>query len=230
MCGAYIVGRYLRLNCLGLRMTRFRFLVVAVVTALLFILPSMVSAQQVPPHVFLGSVTVNGSPAMDGTSVAAFVDGRQVASVVVSGGSYTGLLVGRPTGGNNTISFVIGGIPAAETAAWVQGELTELNLTGIPFQAATPTPTPTPTLLQGDPGPTGLPGLQGPAGPAGSGGPSGPAGPAGVAGPSGVQGLVGPPGPQGEGASSALIIIAMIFGILGFLGAFGGMVWRWLIE
>ncbi|NQW22408.1 MAG: hypothetical protein HQ475_03085, partial [SAR202 cluster bacterium] len=104
-------------------MTRFRLLVVAAVTTLFLILPSLVSAQRVPPHVFFGSVTVNGNPAMAGTSVAAFVDGRQVASVVVSGGSYSGLLVDQPTGGNNTISFVIGGIAAAETATWVQGEL-----------------------------------------------------------------------------------------------------------
>ncbi len=221
------------------RQTNRNGLLITALAMLLVLLPSVVSAQQVPPHVFLGSATVNGSPAPDGTSVAAFVDGEQVASVVVTDGSYPAMLVGATGGGSfagKRVTFAIGGIPAAESAFWVQGELTELNLTGAPVSGTQATPTPTPIIIKGDkgdPGPTGLQGVQGPAGPAGSGGPagpSGPAGPAGVAGPAGAMGPIGPVGRQGDGANQALIILALVFGVLGFLGAFCGMVWRWLVE
>ena len=225
-------------------MTGTKVLVAAAMAALFFLLPSIASAQPVPPHGFLGSATVNGSPAVDGTSVAAFVDGRQIASVVVSGGSYSGLLVEQPEGLSfvgELISFTIGGLPTAETAIWTRGELTVLNLNGVPSRA-TPVPvpaTPTPIVIVGEkggigpPGPSGPQGVQGASGPSGAGGPAGPAGqagPAGAAGASGSQGLGGQTGSPGETGSSLFAILALVFSILAFLGAFGGLVWRWLVE
>lgn len=209
-------------------------------------MPSAASAQRVIPHAFLGSATVNGSPAADGTVVAALVDGRQVAAKSVVGGTYPVLLV-EPDGDSfagKTVTFTIGGIPAAETFLWVQGEVTELNLTATPVQATpvptpTPAPNPTPVIVVGEKGEAGQrggqgqQGVQGSSGPPGVGGPpgsAGAAGPAGVAGPTGSQGLTGPGGETGESGSSLFGILAFVFAILAFLGTFGGMLWRRLIE
>ena len=220
-----------------------RYVIATTIVVLLLMLPSVVSAQGVPlPHGFLGSATVNGSPAASGTVVAALVDGQQVAAKSVTGGTYPVLLV-EPSGESfvgKTVTFTIGGIAAAQTFIWQQGEVTELNLTAtsvIESPAATPTPAPVLVLgPKGDAGPSGqqgLQGVQGPAGPPGSGGPAGPAGsagPAGVAGPPGSQGLTGPDGDSGADGSSLVGILALIFAVLAFLGTFGGMVWRRLVE
>ena len=146
-------------------MTGSKVLVAAAIAALFLILPSVVSAQKSLPHGFLGSATLNGSPAVDGTVVAAFIDGRQVDSVVVSGGTYPVLLIEPPEGttyAGKTVIFTIGGFTAAQTSIWVQGELTQLNLTAVPF-LATPVPaTPTPIIMVGETGRTGPPGPAGP--------------------------------------------------------------------
>ena len=214
--------------------------------AILTLLPSVASAQRVIPHAFLGLATVNGNPASDGTVVAAFVDGRQVAAESVSGGSYPVLMV-EPDADSfvgKTVTFTIGGIPANETALWAQGEVTQLNLTASPTQAtpvprATTAATATPVLVVGEKGdagpsgPQGSQGVQGPSGPPGVGGPpgsAGAAGPAGVAGPTGSQGLTGPEGGPGSEGSSLFGILAFVFALFAFLGTFGGALWRRLVE
>ena len=225
-----------------------RFLIAVAIMAILLLTPSIASAQRVIPHAFLGSATINGSPAADGTVVAALVDGRQVAAKSVSGGSYPVLLV-EPDGDSfvgKTVTFTIGGFPASETAFWIQGLVTELNLNASPAQG-TPTPTPgataapiqAPVLVAGEPGEPGprgsqgLQGVQGPSGPPGVGGPpgsAGAAGPAGVAGPTGSQGLTGPEGDLGDSGSSLFGILAFVFALFAVLGTFGGMLWRRLVE
>ena len=225
-----------------------RYLIGVVIVAMLLLSPSLASAQRVIPHAFLGSATINGSPVADGTVVAALVDGRQVVAKSVSGGSYPVLLV-EPDGDSfvgKVVTFTIGGFPAAETAFWIQGEVTELNLsasptpgTPTPVPVATAAPAPTPVLIageQGEPGQRGgqgPQGVQGPSGPPGVGGPPGSAGasgPAGVAGPAGSQGLTGPEGDLGDSGSSLFGILAFVFAIFAVLGTFGGMLWRRLIE
>ena len=219
-----------------------RYVIATTIVVLLLMVPSVVSAQRVIPHAFLGSATVNGSPAANGTVVAALVDGQEVAAKSVTGGTYPVLLV-EPSGesfNGKTVTFTIGGIAAAQTFIWQQGEVTELNLTATPvIGSPASTPTPAPVLVpgpKGDAGPSGqqgLQGVQGPAGPPGSGGPAGPAGsagPAGVAGPPGSQGLTGPDGDSGADGSSLVGTLALIFAGLAFLGTFGGIVWRRLVE
>ena len=225
---------------------RQKYLVAALFMAILTLLPSVATAQRVIPHAFLGLATVNGNPASDGTVVAAFVDGRQVAAESVSGGSYPVLMV-EPDADSfvgKTVTFTIGGIPANETALWAQGEVTQLNLTASPTQAtpvprATTAATATPVLVVGEKGdagpsgPQGSQGMQGPSGPPGVGGPPGSAGavgPAGVAGPNGSQGLTGPGGDPGSKGSSLFGILALVFALLAFLGTFGGVLWRRLVE
>ena len=235
--------------------SRTKILIAVAVVAFLFLMPSGASAQRVIPHAFLGLATINGSPAADGTVVAALIDGRQVTAKSVSGGSYPVLLV-EPANDSfvgKIVTFTIGGIPANETALWTQGEVTELNLsatpspgtpTATPAPTATPVPAPTPTPVivvgeKGEPGqrgaqgPQGPQGVQGPSGPPGVGGPpgsAGAAGPAGVAGPTGSQGLTGPEGEHGDKGSSLFGILAFVFAITAFLGIFGGTLWRRLVE
>ena len=206
---------------------RQKYLVAALFVAILTLLPSVVLAQRVIPHAFLGSATVNGNPASDGTVVAALVDGRQVVAESVSGGSYPVLLV-EPDANSfvgKTVTFTIGGIPANETALWTQGEVTQLNLTASPTQA---TPVPQATTAA-----TATPGVQGPSGPPGVGGApgsAGAAGPAGVPGPTGSQGLTGSEGDLGSKGSPLFGILAFAFALFAFLGTFGGMLWRRLVD
>jgi len=239
-----LAHRVLRLNLRVLPSPGF--LLTVAIVAILSLLPATASAQRAIPHAFLGSATINGTPAADGTVVAALVDGRQVASKTVSDGSYPVLLV-EPEADSfvgKTVTFTIGGFAASETAFWIQGEVTELNLSARPpagTQVPLPTQSelPTPVLVageQGEPGPIGPQGpqgVQGPSGPPGVGGPpgsAGAAGPAGVAGPTGSQGLTGPRGEIGEDGSSLLGILAFIFALLAFVGTFGSMLWRRLVD
>jgi len=101
---------------------RKRYSVAALLVAILTLSPSVASAQPAPPHLFIGSATIDGNPAADGTVVAALVDGQQVVVEPVSGDSYT-KMVELKTGSffGKTVTFMIGGIPAKQTALWVEG-------------------------------------------------------------------------------------------------------------
>src|ERR671917_1760379 len=184
-------------------MTKLRFLALLTVLALLLALPAVASAQQVPPHVFHGTVTVNGLGAPTGTEVTALAGGQPAATDTVDqNGEYT-LLVPQSEG---EITFQVGTLAATETSNWEQGGANIVNLTASSFGGQPgPDGTPAPSVA-GPAGPRGEPG------PAGEVGPAGPAGPAGEAGPPGPQGPAGPPGPQGPSGSSG------IFGILGLIG------------
>jgi hypothetical protein len=188
-------------------MIKLRFLALLTVLALLLALPTVASAQQVPPHVFHGTVTVNGLPAPTGTEVTALAGGQPVATDAVDqNGEYT-LLVPQSEG---EITFRVGTLNAAETSNWEQGGANIVNLTASSFTQAPDgdSGTPPPGVV----GPAGPPGEPGPAGEAGPAGPPGPAGEAGPPGPQGPAGPTGPPGPQGPSGSSG------IFGILGLIG------------
>ena len=176
-------------------MTGSKVIVTALAIGLVILLPSIASAQEVLPHVFFGTATVNGEfPVRNGAQVAAIIDGKKVAWVNTTGGKYRDLSVMPPEG----VSFVGKTItihmehssPDQDVKVkWMEGELTELNLNRIslpPTIVPTPTLTPTPTPvvgLKGDPGPAGV------AGPAGDPGPAGVAGPAGDPGPAAIPAL-----------------------------------------
>jgi hypothetical protein len=196
-----------------------RYLALLTVLALLLTLPAVASAQQVPPHGFVGTVTVNGLPAPVGTPVVALIGGEQRGTTMVSNnGQYGPLLV---TAGSGTeITFRIGTLTTAETATWEQGALESLDLSASSLgQPTTPGPggTPGPGAV-GPAGPAGETGAAGPAGPAGPEGPAGPAGPAGetgAAGPAGPQGSPGPAGPSGGGIIAWIALILAIIAIIG---------------
>ena len=83
-------------------------------------------AQNRPPHIFIGTVTIDGAPAPDGTVVTAIVDGAEVGSAVVQNGEYANLQVGVP---GETVTFRVGNLTANETATTEVGGADIVNLT-----------------------------------------------------------------------------------------------------
>ena len=88
-----------------------------------------------PPHWFYGSVNINGSPAPDGTTVTARINGIDVASTTTSGGKYgyVNPLFYVPdtdpsTRPGETISFFVNGVDTGQTAIFLTGGYTKLDL------------------------------------------------------------------------------------------------------
>ena len=90
-------------------------------------------SSNVLPHVFVGTVTIGGVTAPDGTAVAAWIQGfsQPVGEGVVSGGSYVIQIpqYGATSFNGKTITFKIGAYNALETFVWQSGDGDELNLT-----------------------------------------------------------------------------------------------------
>jgi len=207
-------------------MIKTRCLTLVMALALLLAIPTAVFAQRVPPHVFVGTASLDGTGAVDGAAVTAWIDGEQVAATNASGGEYN-LLVdqGDSTFAGKTVAFKISGANAAETADWVQGGGTVLNLAaatgsgggGSTGEAGA-------SGAKGDKGDTGAAGPAGAAGatgPAGSAGADGAAGATGPAGSAGSAGAAGPAGPAGEDGGGALALIALIIAAVALLAAGG---------
>ena len=97
--------------------------------------PTAATSQRLPPHVFVGTVTIGGLVALDGIEVTAWVDGAQVASTQVAGGTYV-IMVDQGSGSfaGKTILFRVDGEDANETGIWLQGGGDELNLTALGSQ------------------------------------------------------------------------------------------------
>lgn len=114
-------------------MTRISIWPLLAVMASLVALPAIALAQQLPPHRFFGTVTVDGVKPPDGTRVTAVVSGQAVASTTTSGGSYR-IDVLQTEGvsfSGKTLGFTVGGIAATQAAIWAFGEVTNLNLTVV---------------------------------------------------------------------------------------------------
>lgn len=208
-------------------MSWFKISVLTLAIAAFAMFPHTLWAQQVPPHVFIGTVSIDGGIPPAGTQVIALIGGvERGSSVVASGGSYGPLLVLQGSG--TTITFRIGNLAADQTVTWQQGEAEVLNLTAS-SSTITPIATPVPVAIQGPEGPAGPQGPEGLAGPLGPAGPAGPAGPegsqgtAGSAGSAGQEGSVGPPGLTGEGGGTTLAIIALIIAVLALVAALGAI-------
>ena len=221
-------------------MTKTRFLALVTALVLLLAIPTSVFAQRVPPHQFVGTVTLDGAGVVDGGAVTAWIDGEQVAATNASSGNYS-LQVDQGDGSyaGKTVSFKVAGADVAETVEWVQGGGTILNLVGVTASAGGGGD----DGADGEKGTTGLRGLTGVAGPAGAdgaAGASGSPGPAGAAGspgsdgadgsngatgstgPGGPGGPAGPAGPAGAAASGGIIgIIALIVAAVALLAAGG---------
>ena len=215
-------------------MTKTRFLALVTALALLLAIPTSVLAQRVPPHVFVGTVTLDGAGVVDGGAVTAWIDGEQVAAANASGGNYTIQIdQGDSSYAGKTVSFKVAGAEVAETAEWIQGGGTVLNLAGVTASGGGGGGDDGADGEKGNTGLRGLTGVAGPAGPAGAAGSTGSPGAAGsdgsdgAAGSSGSTGSAGPAGPAGAaGAAGAdgsgiLGIIALIVAAVALLAAGG---------
>ena len=85
-----------------------------------------------PPHVFVGTVSVDGSPAADGTTVTAFIEGKTgpAAQTEVSGGTYV-LKVEQPSGvdyDGKAVTFTVSDLDTSSSVAWEFGGADEVNL------------------------------------------------------------------------------------------------------
>jgi len=219
-------------------MTKTRFLALVTALALLLAIPTSVFAQRVPPHQFVGTVTLDGAGVVDGGAVTAWIDGEQVAATNASGGNYS-LQVDQGDGSyaGKTVSFKVGGADVAETADWMQGGGTILNLAGVSGSASSTVGGDGADGEKGNPGLRGLKGVagsDGAAGAAGAAGPAGPAGPTGSdgsdgsSGSAGAAGSAGPAGPAGaagtagaDGGGGIIGIIALIVAAVALLTAGG---------
>lgn len=189
-------------------MIKVRFLALLSVLALLLTLPAMASAQSVPPHIFIGTVTVNGLNAPAGTTITAMIgeDVRGTAAVGANG-SYE-MQVAAGTG--SEITFMIDALTVAEPADWEQGGATVLNLSASSIEGGG-------TGGTGGTGSEGPEGEQGPPGEQGVQGEAGLQGEQGLPGPAGAQGATGPEGPAGSGGGGILAWIALILAIIALI-------------
>ncbi len=208
-------------------MTKTRFLALVTALALLLAIPTAAFAQNARPHVFVGTVTLDGATAVDGAAVTAWVDGEQVAATNASGGQYV-LQVESTTGyAGKTVSFKVSGANASQTIVWEEGGGDILNLTATsgsgPGRGGDPGSTGPagPAGATGAAGATGGPGPAGAAGSDGSSGSAGPAGPAGATGPAGSAGSAGTAGAAGDDGGGTLALIALIVAIVALLAAGG---------
>ena len=206
-----------------------RALALLTVIVLLFSLPAVAYAQQIPPHFFVGrAIDVSGGNVSAGTAVTAYINGQLKGETTVqAGGKYT-LQVSQGTG--TSITFKIGNLDATQTFIWEQGGVTLLDLNAVFGVPAQPTPATSAQGPQGEPGPEGprgpagskgAPGAAGPPGPTGTQGEPGLAGRDGSAGPAGSPGAAGPAGSAGGTVFSIIALllsaVAVTLAVVGFL-------------
>jgi len=204
--------------------TKTRVLPFLAALSLLLMLPTVASAQQAPPHVFIGTVTMNGLGAPIGTTLTASIDGLVQGSTTVQAGGKYMLKVNQSTGG--AISFKIGNLVAAESATWEHGGATLLDLnagatqdsvinqdtvgavsfkigdlvddeSAISEQEGGPVLDLNAARAGGAKAPLGPQSAKGDTGDSGERSPTGPSGAEGPAGPAGEPGAAGPAGPAG---------------------------------
>jgi len=193
--------------------------------ALLLAIPASVFAQREMPHVFVGTVTLDGAGAADGAAVTAWIDGAQVAATTASGGDYN-LLVdqGDESFAGKTVSFKVSGANADKTATWVKGGGDVLNLVATTGSAGSGSGEAGESGAKGATGAAGAKGDTGAAGAAGAIGPAGAdgaAGSAGAKGSDGSAGVAGVAGAAGADGSGGLGLVALIVAIVAILAAGG---------
>ena len=214
-------------------MTKTRFLALLTALALLIAIPTSVFAQNARPHVFVGTVTLDGVAAADGAAVTAWIDGEQVGATTASAGKYVLQLESAAGFPGSTVSFKVSGADASQTIAWEEGGADEVDLvaatgSGTAAVASTGATGPAgPAGMWGARGEDGADGAAGPPGPAGSDGKdgsdgaAGAKGAAGAAGASGSNGSDGAPGADGSDGGGGLGVIALIVAIVALLAAGG---------
>tara|TARA_Y100000994_G_scaffold95131_1_gene78719 strand:- start:308 stop:949 length:642 start_codon:yes stop_codon:yes gene_type:complete len=206
-------------------MKKFKILALLAVMAILWTIPVMAFAQEVPPAIVIGKATNNGVPVATGTTVSALVDGADVGSAKTSAdGKFTVTAKGVK---GDTLTFKIGDGAANETAELADnGEILKMDLSVGSSATAGSAGSDGAKGATGATGKAGPAGAQGPAGAKGDTGAAGAAGPAGAAGAAGPQGPAGAAGAQGPagaaGSGGGMGIIALILSIVAIVVAGAG--------
>jgi hypothetical protein len=203
-------------------MKKFKILALLAVMAILWTIPVMAFAQEVPPAIVIGKATNNGVPVATGTTVSALVDGADVGSAKTSAdGKFTVTAKGVK---GDTLTFKIGDGAANETAELADnGEILKMDLSVGSSATAGSDGAKGATGATGKAGPAGAQGPAGAKGDTGAAGAAGPAGAAGAAGPQGPAGAAGAQGPAGAaGSGGGMGIIALILSIVAIVVAGAG--------
>ena len=203
-------------------MKKFKILALLAVMAILWTIPVMAFAQEVPPAIVIGKATNNGVPVATGTTVSALVNGADVGSAKTSAdGKFTVTAKGVK---GDTLTFKIGDGAANETAELADnGEILKMDLSVGTSASAGSDGAKGATGATGKAGPAGAQGPAGAKGDTGAAGAAGPAGAAGAAGPQGPAGAAGAQGPAGAaGSGGGMGIIALILSIVAIVVAGAG--------
>ena len=198
-------------------MKKFKILALLAVMAILWTIPAMAFAQEVPPAVVIGTASNNGVPVAAGTTITAHVSGSDVGSALTSAGGKFQVTAKGVKG--DTLTFTIGEATASESIKLADsGEILRQDLSvgansGSAGSAGS----------KGAAGAKGDSGAKGDTGAAGAAGPSGAAGAAGAAGPAGAAGASGADGTSGGGSMG---IIALILAIVAIVVAGAGFFMR----
>jgi hypothetical protein len=95
------------------------------------VMPAYADEPPTMPHQFYGTVSSDGVPVQEGTTVEAFVDDVKQVDTTVDGEGRYGYNQKFEVWGTAgaTVTFYVGGVEADEDATWESGKVQELNLT-----------------------------------------------------------------------------------------------------
>jgi len=201
-------------------MKKFKILALLAVMAILWTIPAMAFAQEVPPAVVIGTASNNGVPVAAGTTITAHVSGSDVGSAKTSAGGKFQVTAKGVKG--DTLTFTIGEATASESIKLADnGEVLRQDLSvgagsGADGSAGS----------KGATGATGAKGDSGAKGDTGAAGAAGPAGPSGAAGAAGPAGAAGANGADGTSGGGSMGIIALILAIVAIVVAGAGFFMR----
>lgn len=108
--------------------------ILTIIVGIFLVLSNVALAVPSQPHWFYGSVNVNGSPAPDGTTVTARINGIDVASTTTLGGQYGYEPMfyvpdtEPSTRPGATISFFVNGVSTGQIAVFATNGMTKLDL------------------------------------------------------------------------------------------------------
>lgn len=199
-------------------MKKFKILALLAVMAILWTIPAMAFAQEVPPAVVIGTASNNGVPVAAGTTITAHVSGSDVGSAKTSAGGKFQVTAKGVKG--DTLTFTIGEATASESIKLADnGEVLRQDLSvGAGSSGADGS--------AGSKGATGAKGDSGAKGDTGAAGAAGAAGPAGAAGAAGPAGAAGANGADGTSGGGSMGIIALILAIVAIVVAGAGFFMR----
>jgi hypothetical protein len=99
------------------------------VLRLTFGMSKMPSAQDIPPNIFIGTVTVDGEPALPGTGITAIIEGKEKGFAQVHELGVYGPLYVKDPPSDRQITFRVDNQMADQTVPGNQGGATILDLT-----------------------------------------------------------------------------------------------------